>query len=249
MKDYKGKLIVVDGLDGSGGGEVVEGLMEWAEENKLKQFDLVSYHKKNEKFPPLGYLFNFDVIISAEPTYGGIGKVIREELIRKKEYRYSTLTIAQAYSIDREVLFKSLLGPFLRQKEGYVFQQRSVSSSIAYQPLDAETRGEKLSIVDIINLEGNKFVLENHSPDLLILTKCDAETSLERTKNREKQDNCFYEKLKFQKELKKIYESNWFKEIFKEFGSRVLYLDTNLPNRKEDTRKGAKIMLEYFLAY
>lgn len=70
----KGLFVMVDGLDGSGKGVVVDALRGWAEEKGLKVLDLREYWKKHGRNPSSAVIANCDVIASAEPTYIGWGK-------------------------------------------------------------------------------------------------------------------------------------------------------------------------------
>lgn len=218
---------MVDGLDGSGKGVAVTALREWAVSKGMKVLDLREYWKNNEGFPNID---EYDAIVSAEPTFTGTGKKIREKLIKNG----STATekeISEAFSEDRLELYKKIIIPALNAGK-HVFQERGVISSLVYQPL----RENNYSLEEIKNLEGNKFCLE-HSPDLLVITIVDPEVVIERLGKREKADDAIYEKLDFQKKIKEIYESKWLKSLFESKGSKVVYLDTNPPKTVEDTKK------------
>jgi len=223
----KGKFVMIDGLDGSGKGVAVNALKEYVLSKGMKVLDLREYWKENKGFPDIS---EFDVIISAEPTFTNIGKKIREEMI-KNGSSYTPKEIAEAYSNDRLELYKKIIIPALESGK-WVFQERGVISSIVYQPL-MDDNGVDLNFV--LNLEGNKFCLE-HAPDLLVITVVKPEVVIERLEKREKQDNAMFEKLEFQKKLEKVYESEWLKEIFETKGSNVVYLDTNPPKTVEDTK-------------
>lgn len=238
---------MTDGLDGSGNGTIIQGLKEWADEKELLVFNLIEYCKKNKELPFYEEVKDYDVILSAEPTYAWFGLAVRNEIVRKKDYSFSALSTAHAYSLDREVLFRRVLAPFIN-KGGFVFQQRGVVTSLAYQPVQSRFQREKaINFDEIMNMFGNKFVLDNYPPDLLIFTKCSAEICLERIAKREKQDDSFFEELNFQKELAKIYASEWFRNIFEKRGTTVMYLDTNPPSTEADTRKMAKRILREYI--
>jgi len=226
MEEKKGKFVMIDGLDGSGKGVAVTALREWAINQNLKVLDLRDYWKNNEGFPNIE---EYDVIISAEPTFTGTGKKIREELI-KNGSTATPLEIAEAFSEDRLELYKKVILPALEAGK-HVFQERGVISSIVYQPLQENN----YTLKEIENLEGNKFCL-NHAPDLLVITIVDPEVVIDRLGKREKDDDAIFEKLDFQKKIKTIYESPWLKELFESKGSKVIYLDTNPPKTVQDTK-------------
>jgi thymidylate kinase len=184
-----GKFIMVDGLDGSGKGVVVDALKQWAVQRKLNVIDLREYWKSKEGFPDI---INYDVIISAEPTFTGWGKKIRENLI-KTGSKASKEEIAEAYSNDRKELYKRIIIPALKQNK-FIFQDRGVISSLVYQSVQG------IPVDDILALDGNRFCLE-HPPHLLIITVVNPEVVMERIENREKKDNSMFEKLELQNRL------------------------------------------------
>ncbi len=223
----KGKFVMIDGLDGSGKGVAVDALKESTLSKGKKVIDLREFWKKQEGFPDIS---DYDVIISAEPTFTNIGKNIRERLIRKGT-THSAKEIAEAYSNDRLELYQKIILPALEQGK-IIIQERGVVTSLVYQPL----MKNGYILEKIKNLEGNKFCME-HAPDLLVIIVVKPEVVIERLKERGKKDNAIFEKLEFQKRIEKIYESEWLKQEFEARGSKVVYLDTNPPKTVEDTKK------------
>jgi dTMP kinase len=223
----KGKFVMVEGLDGSGKGVAVNALKEWAASQKLKILDLREYWKENEGFPNTD---EYDAIISAEPTFTGTGKKIREEMI-KNGSKCSSKEIAEAFSEQRKELYEKIIIP-ARKAGKLIFQERGVVTSIAYQPLMEDS----YTVDEIKELEGNKLCIEN-APDLLVITAVKPEVVIERLGKRKKQDDAIFEQLEFQKKAEKAYESEWLKKLFEEKGSKVVFLDTNPPSTVEDTKK------------
>jgi len=227
------KFIMVDGLDGSGKGVVVDALKEWSLKKGLKVIDLREWWKSSQGYPDISL---YDVVISAEPTFTGWGKKIREHLI-KNGTTSSSFDIAEAYSKDRKELYEKVIIP--AKKAGkYIFQERGVVTSLVYQPT---MPGLNLELV--MNLEGNRFCLE-HPPDILVITVVEPEVVMERLKIREKKDEAIFERLEFQKKVKNIYTSRWLKRTFEEKGTKVIYLDTNPPSTVEDTKNKAVKVIE-----
>ncbi len=222
-------------------------MIEWAENKGLKVFDLAEYLKRHRMFPFLEEIKDYDVVISAEPTFAWIGIAIRDEIIRKKHYQFSAMSAAQAYALDREILFKRIIGPFLALPNKIVFQQRSFISSIVYQPVHASFQGEQLNEYAILALPGNHFVFENYSPDLLMIMRCDSKIRMERERTREKKDNAWYEQLEFQQKLEERYNSKWLRGLLEPKGTKVRFIDTNPPATEEDTRKSAVRIWTAFL--
>lgn len=242
MENKKGKFIVIDGLDGIGKGTGINAIIDFLSSSGKKVLDLDKYWREmhfhpdfenktvqGKENPYFVNLDDYDVIRSSEPTFTGIGKTIRDEVINKLGRKYSAYFTASCYSGDRLVLYKRVILPAL-SKGKIVIQSRSVSSSIVYQFLQSKIQKENvLSVEEIINLEGNKFVLDN-PPDLLIIpTIKNVEELMERLKNRlEKDDNCGFENLEFQLQLKPLYESEEFKNIFTLRGTKVEYIDAGI---------------------
>ncbi|PIN74421.1 hypothetical protein COV20_00135 [Candidatus Woesearchaeota archaeon CG10_big_fil_rev_8_21_14_0_10_45_16] len=221
----RGLFVKIDGLDGSGKGVAVTGLRNWAASKSLKVLDLREYWKDNSGFPNID---QYDVITSAEPTFTGVGKKIREEMVAKGS-NHTAKAIAEAFAEDRKTLYKNVIIPALQQGK-MVFQERGVVTSLVYQPLQEDSYSKE----EIAQLEGNAFCLE-HAPDLLILTVVEPEVVMQRLEKREKQDEAIFERLEFQKKVSEIYRSSWLKELFEAKGSKVHYLDTNPPNTVDDT--------------
>jgi thymidylate kinase len=80
---------------------------------------------------------------------------------------------------------------------------------------------------------------------LLILTIDDAAKALERSRKREKQDNCAFENMPFQSKLKPYFESAEFREIFERLGTKVVYVDVS--GTEEETQKQTVTFYEEYL--
>jgi thymidylate kinase len=235
----KGIFVVIDGLDGIGKGVCLDVLKQEAIDSNLKVFDVNEFWKQNDKIPSLEEIGDVDLIITSEPTYQGVGKYIREVLTCRDESPFSTSVIAQAYSLDRAILYERLILPALK-KGINIFQSRSVSTSIAYQKLTGEKDGVGLDL--ILSLPGNKLALENPPDYLIIPTIANVKEVINRLNNREKEDNCLFENLDFQLEVKKEYESLEFKKIFESRGTQILSVDVGktLEHSIEETKRLAE---------
>ncbi len=229
----KGKFVMVDGVDSSGKGIILMGLEEWAQSKGLKILNLSEYCKEHKTFPETEEINEFDVIRSDEPTYSFVGQAIREEIIHKNGSReYSAWSAAQAFALDREILYKRIIIPALKA-EKHVFQERGIVSSIVYQPVQG-----KMHLSELLKLPGNKLAMQN-SPDLLIIAQINPDLAIERLNKREKKDNSIFENLLFQKRIVERYNSGWLRSLFEGHGSSVVYIDTNPPKTIEDTKKEA----------
>ncbi len=218
---YKGILVIVDGIDGSGKGTIANALADWALAKKMKVLDLKDYWKKKHTFPEPEEIKKYDVIVSAEPTFSMVGQAIREEIIKDNNRHYSAFTTAEAFALDREILYRRVIIPALEQRK-YIFQERGVTTSLIYQPIQKE----HLSIKKILALSGNKLALK-YRPNLLIITQVEPKTAIKRLAERDKKDGVIFEKLPFLEKLNKRFSAPWFKKIFERKGSKVIYLKTN----------------------
>lgn len=236
----KGLFIMVEGLDGSGKGIVVSALRDFLKAEGKKVFDLREHWKENFSIPEVEEIMEYDVICSSEPTFSLIGKAIREELIRNNRRKYSGTTAAHAFSLDREILYRKLILPALKEGK-IIIQERGVPTSLVYQPI----QNEQINLKEILAMPGNKLAIK-HAPNLLIILKIDPMEVMDRLKNRHKNDNAIFENLNFQRNAQVRFESEWLKKLFTHFGSDVIYLDTNPPSTVEDTKKKA---IELFKEY
>lgn len=230
-------MIVVDGIDGSGKGFIVNELAKLAEKSKFSLFDVRKHQQKHNQHPSPDKLHQYSALLTCEPSFAGQGRRIREELIRTGS-KYSALEIAQAYSADRYEQYEQLILPFMKKnKRNLIFQERGVVSSIVYQPTHARLKGESAPTLDhVLGLPGNKFCLDN-APEYLIIATLSANTAMKRLGKREKQDDAEFEKLRFQQTLVEQYEGNDLKSIFKQKGTKVIYINTDDPRTIEDTRQ------------
>jgi dTMP kinase len=231
----KGKFVMIDGLDGSGKGTAVNALKENAIDLGKKVLDLREYWETQEGFPNIS---DYDVIVSAEPTFTHIGKKIRDVMIKNGSI-YTPEEIAIAYSEDRFELYNKIIVPAINSGKD-VYQERGVITSLVYQP----KMKPSYQLEKVMNLPGNKFCLD-YPPNLLLITTVDPETAMERLGKRTKKDDAIFEKLEFQKKIQEIYREQWLRDIFESKGTKVSYIDTNKPFTEKDTaRKTLEIFKE-----
>jgi len=229
----QGKFLMVDGLDGAGKGVVIDSLKEYFESKGKKILDLREYWKEHNEIPEAQDMAEYDVICSAEPTFSMVGKVIREEIVRDNKRRYSGLSTAHAFALDREILYRKLLIP-AREMGKTIIQERGVITSIVYQPIQLE----RINLKDIIGLPGNRLALKNR-PDILVITKVEPQVVMQRLRERGKKDHAIFENLLFQGKVEMRYESEWLRKLFEGQGAKVVYLDTNPPSTVEETKEKA----------
>ncbi len=240
----KGKFTILEGLDGVGKGVVKKAIEQYEEERgryihncmqDLNDFpiDMEVAFKMGSAPDREGFLFS-----TSEPSFYGIGKAIREEIIQNNQRLYSSDTQIQTFSLDRLIQMRRVVVPCLVR--GYdVLQERNFVSTLTYQSLVASKEGESLDDVKrkILEQEGSKIQLE-YAPNLMIISTIGNVSELiHRLEKREKKDNSEFENLQFQTELKPFYEDAWLREFFKSHGTTVAYLDAGLT--EEDTERQA----------
>lgn len=211
-------FIMLDGIDGCGKSTVLQTWKDYLTKQGNAIFDLKNYWQENNNWPDLAEIKSYDFIFSCEPTRVGIGQVIRQDLI-KSGADYSPLAVAEAYSLDRLILYSKILIPLLRDNK-CVIQDRGVSSSLAYQSLQSS----ELTFEKIANLSGNKLALENR-PDWLVLMDLEPEKAIERLEARsDKRDDSLFEKLDFLKKLDARFRSPEFQKLFTDKGAEIRLL-------------------------
>lgn len=209
IRQDQGRLIHIDGIDGSGKSTLLNAAIAWATARGLSTFDVVEWSKREHRLPTLADVGDADVLLTAEPTHAGIGDVIRNEIIRDGS-PYDARFTAQAFSLDRGVQYRRLILPFLRERPGrWVIQDRALSTSLAYQPLQSErdtVNPEARVTMDwLLTLDGNTIAY-NDPPDVFVFVDIDPNVALARLAHRtDKFDNHLYEKEDFQIALAERY--------------------------------------------
>ncbi|MFA5052355.1 MAG: hypothetical protein WC544_04850, partial [Patescibacteria group bacterium] len=166
---------------------------------------------------------------SAEPTFSLVGQAIREEIVRHNGRDYTAMETAQAYALDRLILYRRLIIPALLAGK-FVFQERGFSTSICYQPI----QNDPLSVRRILQLAGNRLARQ-YRPDLLVIVTVDPRLAMDRLMKRyEKKDAAIFEKLRFLRRAQARFRAPWFKKIFTRAGSRVEYIDTDVPQSESE---------------
>lgn len=227
MNEHKrGKIIVIDAIDGAGKSTAIKGIARWLEERGIAPaFDLIAFQEAENRLPEIKELGDAKLLIAAEPTHSWIGRAIREELIAKHENRaYSGRAAAEAFALDRLILYRRVIIPFLEKRpDGFVIQDRGLISSLAYQPLQDPT----LAIDELMMLEGNRLELE-YAPDLMLLLTLDVATAQSRLAGRiEKRDASAFEAEDFQKRLAGRYTLPEVRRPFIEQGTRIAEIDAS----------------------
>lgn len=226
-------FIMIDGIEGGGKSTIMETWKKFLLGTGKTIFDLKKYCQETGSVPDYSAIEPYDVICTAEPTYFGIGKIIREELI-KNGTTYPETAIAHAYSLDRLVMYTKIIIPALKDGK-IIIQDRGVSTSLCYQALSGNLTSEMLA-----GLPGNTLALQ-HRPDYLVLTDMSPETAQQRLATRyDKQDDAIFDKIDFQQKATARYKAKEFTDLFASRGTEVIYLNTDV---EIDTMKQAAVEL------
>ncbi len=221
----RGKFVVIDGLDGVGKGVFIRSFMDAAKADGKRIFNLHDFWRTYNFLPDVKDLVEkYDIVITAEPTFAGVGQYIRTELTAKNDRDYSPEVIAHAYALDRHILYEKLILPLLDAGVD-IYQSRSFSTSIVYQRQHAMDQNVPFNVQDILAIPGNAFCYRHPMDFLIIPTINDVQEVMNRLENRDKQDNCQWESLDFQLKVKGHYESEEFKEVFTSKGVKVIFMD------------------------
>lgn len=226
----RSRFIVIDAIDGAGKSTVIHAMTDWLKQQNLKIFDLVEYQKIHHRLPDPEtkeetLLHEADVLLTAEPSYSWIGSAIREEIIKTHSgYSYHGRSAAEAFALDRQVLFTRVILPFLNERPNrWIIQDRGVISSLAYQPL----QDERVTLEWLLSLEGNRAELAR-PPELLLLLRLAPEEAMQRLGNRaEKIDGHIYETASFQEKLAQRYRDPAVLAPYREAGTRIIEIDAS----------------------
>ncbi|MBT3230610.1 deoxynucleoside kinase [Candidatus Uhrbacteria bacterium] len=220
MRNDTGQFIVIDGVAGSGKSTLIRAIKAKLEEKGLKIFDLNDWTRENDKPPKFKDIADYDVYFTFEPTKYWVGAAIRHEL------SYSGASgdiVAQAFSLDRHIQYVRLIAPALAAGK-IIIQDRSVSSSIVYQPIMKEAP----SLEDLIALPGNALAL-TYPPDHLILTHIDPEKLQTRLDTRDDDSKGVFENIDYLKKVDQRFRSEWFSQLFTSRGTCVHDFSTDQP--------------------
>lgn len=214
------RYFVFDGINGCGKGLIVDHIGKMMTGKGYKVFDARAFTKTQQRFPRSDELLGYDVLLTAEPTYAWVGAAIRQEMFYDNGREYDSHIMASAYALDRLLLYRSVVAPFLADG-GYVFQERSISTSLILQ-----TIGGELSVDDIIRIPAHQEIIENLA-DVLVIVEADVDRVVGWLEKRDKQDNDVFEIYDTQRSLGESFRSSWFREVFESRGTKILYMQND----------------------
>ena len=215
------RIIAVDGIDGSGKSNVVQACADWFSAKHKRVCDR-RRGEKSTRYRDDSELQTSDALLVAEPTTHSIGAVIRDELAKEDHaHIYSQHELAAAFAIDRHILYRQLVCPFLEaHPKRYVIQDRSVLSSLVYQSIHFGIH-DPLSLDELVSLPGNRFELD-HPPAILFLLDLPYEIAAKRLSQREKQDAAIFESLDVQHKIIARYRDPELLDLFRSRGTHIV---------------------------
>lgn len=220
-------FIVIDGLDGAGKSTLSEAARAWFIHKGLRIFDAVAWSKQHHYLPSLSDIGDADVLITAEPTHVGTGAAVRN-IVQAVGTTYTSHQTAAAYALDRDLHNRQLVHPFLAANpQGWILQERGLTSSLAYQPLQSlrNQDPDPLTTAQVLALPGNQTALL-HVPDLFVFLEIDAKTAQQRlSQRRGTEPEDIFDDQGFQHALRDRYALPEVTEPWTSRGTKIIHLD------------------------
>lgn len=215
-----GTFIMIDGIAGSGKTTVIQAMFDHLQTLGLRSFRLQDWKESHP--PTFKEIPDFDVYFTFEPTRQWIGAAIRGEMSRADQ-PYGGEELAYAFAIDREIMYRRLIMPALEAGK-IIVQDRGVSTSIIYQPIQSNS----LSLEEILLLPGNNLALQL-APTHLVLTSTPVEKIIDRIRNRPASQGAagVFADVELARRVDARYREPWFRELFESRGTRIHTLDTS----------------------
>lgn len=209
---------MIDAVDGAGKDTAAQALTSVLEQKgrRVHQFDKA----QDDSIPE-----DVDTLLVSEPTYRGIGAVVRSIIM--KDTNFSAWSTAMGYALDREVLYRRVILPFLQAKPGrVVVQVRGLMSSLTYQTIQSQDEGKPLSVEDLMELPGNQLEL-SRAPDLALLLTVSTETAQKRLEGRtDKVDGDKFGDPRFQARVAERYRAPDVRGLFERNGTKIVEIDS-----------------------
>lgn len=232
-------FVMVDGITGSGKTTVVRAMRDWLEASGRNVFDLAEACERTRSIPEYEDVASYDVFLTFEPTRAWTGSAIREEMSEPGR-GYSPLELAQAFAIDRHVLYRRLVLPALSAGK-FVLQDRGFITSLAYQTQMDDGVDEKT----LMRLPGNALAAQ-HVPDHLVLTDLEVDTALARLQPRPGLSRGIFQDRTLLERVQRRYKDPAFLKRFTAHGTRIHWLDTAAS--MEQSCAGAKTLIASILS-
>ena len=214
---------MVDGLDGSGKSTVTRSWHGMLEARGNTLFDTIAFEKSNGRIATLADIGSATVIISGEPGYAGVGKKIRDLMLRPNS-GFSPREVTEAFADQRLERYEALIVPAIER--GFtIIQDRGITSSLAFQP----TMSEEITEEFVASLPGNALALE-HRPDYVVICEVPAAVAAARLGGRtEKQDEALFEKQEYLERIAMRYRADSWKKYLLDRGTKFITFDADQP--------------------
>jgi thymidylate kinase len=220
MAPDSGRLVMIDAVDGTGKSTAQAALI-----NVLRKTGRLVHDY--DRYGPEDISDEADTLSLSEPTVWGVGQLIRRYFL-PKDSPYNAVSTAQAFALDREMLYRRTVIPFLK-KGGLVIQVRGILSSLVYQTLQAEDEGIELSPKTILELPGNHLALSRR-PDLILILTVSAEEVKRRLASRPPALNeDRFTNPHFQARAALAYKRPEFLEPLRRLGTRIEFVEADGP--------------------
>lgn len=195
--------LVFEGPDGVGKSTLIDAVIQRCEKKGV-----VTGSEERDFDAPYAFV--------EEPSRDGVGRVIREVLLRGD---YSAETLANCFSADRYVQLQEFTLPYL-QSGGSVVQSRSFLSTLVYQSVQGK------SVDSLLALPGNTFASMNAPDKVIVPYVHSVDTLIDRLNGLGEEEDVF-EKAVFQKKVLEVYRSGWFDDLCAQYGVDVIYVDVS----------------------
>jgi dTMP kinase len=200
----QGKLIVFEGVEGSGKSTQLRQLEHW-----LKQHPPFQQLQAHGKIP--------EIVVTREPGGTSLGGVLRELLLNSP----STVTLGaraelMLYAADRAQHIEEVILPAL-QAGSWVLCDRFIDSTVAYQGYG---RGLSLSLIEQLNA----IATEGISGHLTFWLQLDAEIGLARSRSRGQLDRMEQTRIEFHHQVQQGFET-----LAEQHPDRIIPIDAAQP--------------------
>lgn len=216
-------FVMVDGVDGSGKSTVSRAWRDMFEARGMKIFDTVLFEKANGRIATIEDVGDAQVICSAEPGYAGIGKHIRENML-KPGSPFTAQQVTEAFAEHRRERYEALIIPAIKRKL-LIVQDRGITSSLAYQPAMSPDVTEDF----VASLPGNQLALE-WRPDVVIICEVTPDVALARlAKRSDKSDDAMFEQQDYMMRIAQRFTVDSWKTYLQKKGTQFISFDADQP--------------------
>lgn len=214
---------MVDGVDGSGKSTVTRSWRDMLEARGNKIFDTIAFEKAHGRVPVISDIGDATIIVSAEPGYAGVGKKIRD-LMLKPDSGFTPRQITEAFAEQRLELYESLLVPAI-ERGLTIIQDRGITTSLAYQP----TMSPDITEEFVASLPGNQLAIK-YRPDHIILCEVPADIAIKRLAARaDKSDDAMFERREYLELLTARFHADSWKQYLIANGTRFVTFNADQP--------------------